>query len=238
MIFKKAILIIHGFAGGTYDIEDLANYLEADNSFDVYTFTLPGHDKNLSKVKHTEWISESENKINWLIKKGYRNIYIIGHSMGGVIASYLASKYKQVKKLVLAAPAFHYLNVIDNNINIKESLSAIPKVLKQYEKDEIIGRFLKFNITAISEFMLLVKKYYDTPKNIICPTLILQGKADHLVPATSSEYVYNELDKNNKKLIYIEGVNHDVCKNNRQEEIFEIIKEFLKHNTIGGIETI
>ena len=28
MIFRKAILIIHGFAGGTYDEENLANYLE------------------------------------------------------------------------------------------------------------------------------------------------------------------------------------------------------------------
>ena len=27
MLFRKAILIIHGFAGGTYDSEDLANEL-------------------------------------------------------------------------------------------------------------------------------------------------------------------------------------------------------------------
>ena len=28
MLLKKAVLIIHGFAGGTYDEEYLANYLE------------------------------------------------------------------------------------------------------------------------------------------------------------------------------------------------------------------
>ena len=32
MLFRKAILIIHGFAGGTYDMEDLANrYAIANN---------------------------------------------------------------------------------------------------------------------------------------------------------------------------------------------------------------
>ena len=39
MIFKKAILIIHGFAGGTYDEEQLANYLELNKDFDVFQFT-------------------------------------------------------------------------------------------------------------------------------------------------------------------------------------------------------
>ena len=49
-MFKKAVLIIHGFAGGTYDEENLANYLELDKNYKVFQFTLPGHDKNLSKA--------------------------------------------------------------------------------------------------------------------------------------------------------------------------------------------
>ena len=115
MIFRRAILIVHGFAGGTYDQEGLANYLELNRNFDVYQYTLPGHQKNLSEVKSNEWIKSSEDMIEWLISNGYRKIYLIGHSMGGVIATYLASKYKEVKKLVLAAPAFHYLEVKDKN---------------------------------------------------------------------------------------------------------------------------
>ena len=158
MMFRKAILIIHGFAGGTYDEENLANYLELNRCFDVYQFTLPGHDKSLRKVKYQEWIKKSEEKIEWLIKNGYNNIYLIGHSMGGVIATYLATKYKQIKKLVLAAPAFHYLDFKNENINIKESIKKAPKIMEQYSGDEIISRFLKININAIREFMLLVKK--------------------------------------------------------------------------------
>ena len=40
---KKAVLLIHGFAGGTYDLENLTKNLQANN-FDTFTFTLPGHD--------------------------------------------------------------------------------------------------------------------------------------------------------------------------------------------------
>ena len=237
MIFRKAILIIHGFAGGTYDEEDLAFKLELNKAFDVFQFTLPGHDKNLSKVSYQEWIKSSEEKVELLINHGYNNIYLIGHSMGGVIATHLAAKYKQIKKLVLAAPAFHVLNVIKDDLNLKESLKKIPKVIDSY-KDELVGRFLKLDVSATRELMMLIKKYYDVPTLVNCPTLILQGLDDHLVPKSSSEYVYNILSKNVKKLIYIEGVNHEIFKSNKKEEIFNIVEKFLKYNTIGGIDTI
>jgi len=237
MLFRKAVLIIHGFAGGTYDAEDLANELELVNNFDVYQFTLPGHNKNLSKVKYQEWIKKSEEKVEWLIKNGYNDIYIIGHSMGGVIASHLATKYKKNKKLVLAAPAFHYLNVITDNLNIKESLKVVPKVIEQIGKDEIVARFLKLNISSIEEFMNLVKHYYHAPKEIKCPVLILHGQSDHLVPTSSSEYVYSEL-KGTKKLVYINGATHDLFKDEKKEQIFEIVEKFLKYGTLGGIDNI
>ena len=238
MLFRKAVLIIHGFTGGPYDEEDLANHLELVRNFDVYQFTLPGHNKNLSKVKYQEWIKKSEEKVEWLIENGYKDIYVIGHSMGGIIAAYLATKYKNIKKLVLAAPAFHYLNVINGDLNIKESLKVAPKVIEYYGKDEVVARFLKLNISAVREFMMLVKKYYYVPKEIICPVLILQGTEDHLVPATSSEYVYNSLSNNIKKLVYVEKANHEIFRDERNEQIFELVENFFKYNTNGGIDKI
>lgn len=228
MVFRKAILIVHGFAGGTYDEEDLANYLELNNRFDVYQFTLPGHRKNLSKVKFEDWINSSEDMIKWLINHRYRKIYLIGHSMGGVIATYLASKYKEVKKLVLGAPAFHYLNVNNNDVNITESIKSIPKVVKTYGKDEIISRMLKLNVTALKEFMTLVKEYYDYPKSVTCPTLILQGTNDNLVPLTSSKYVYDNLNTDKKKIVYFDNITHDIFRGKDKIEIFKNVEEFLR----------
>ena len=228
MIFKKAILIVHGFAGGTYDQEGLASYLELNRNFDVYQYTLPGHQKNLSKVKSSEWIKSSEDMIEWLINHGYHKIYLIGHSMGGVIATYLASKYKEVKKLVLAAPAFHYLEVKNKNLNISSSLKNIPKVIKTYGGDEVVARMLKLNVSALGEFMSLVRDYYDYPKDVTCPTLIIQGKNDNLVPLTSSKYVYDTIISKDKKLVYIDDLTHDVFRGDNPEEIYKLIESFLK----------
>ena len=228
MLFKKAILIIHGFAGGTYDQEELANYLELNRNFDVFQFTLPGHERNLSKVQHEDWIKESEQQIEWLISNGYNKIYLIGHSMGGVISTYLASKYSEVRKLVLAAPAFHYLNVIKEDLNVSKSLQVAPKVIKTYGSEEIVARMLKLNVSVLKEFITLVKNYYDYPKDITCPVLIIQGKNDNLVPVSSSEYVYNSVKSKKKKLLYFDEATHDIFKGKEKQEIFRLIKIFLK----------
>lgn len=97
-MFRKAILIIHGFGGGVYDEEYLSTNLEFIKNYDVFTFTLPGHDGFPGKYTRFDWINSAEKQIENLINHGYKNIYLVGHSMGGVISTYIASKYKEVKK--------------------------------------------------------------------------------------------------------------------------------------------
>lgn len=109
MKLRKAILLIHGFSGGNYDYGDLSNDLQLFWDFDVFTFTLPGHDKLIiKKVTKDDWIKSAEDQIEKIISHGYNKIYVIEYSMGGIIACHLASKYPEVKKLILAAPAFKY----------------------------------------------------------------------------------------------------------------------------------
>ena len=237
MLFRirKAVLIIHGFLGGTYDQEELANYLELDNNLDVYRFTLPGHSRNLSKVKHQEWIDKSEEYVKRLIKNNYSEIYLIGHSMGGVIATYLASKYPQIKKLVLAAPSFNYLGTVEDNVDLKKTLVSSSNIIKTYGTDEILSRFLKLNSAMIFEFMELVKKYYDYPCEITCPILILQGNNDDLANPSSSKYVYDSVKSRKKTLIYLDGVTHDVFKSKKDALVFKTVNRFLVFGYRPGV---
>ena len=172
-MFKKAVLIIHGFMGETSKMEYLSNYIELNTNIDSYTFTLHGHDKPyLKDVKYEEWIETSLNTINEL-KKKYNTIYIIGHSMGGVIGSYLASKHKEVKKLVLVAPAFIYSNI--------ESLGDVKTILQYYIKnkdlyEDVIHKITHTSIKSVLEFQKLVKEHYNIVKEIKCSTLIVQRR--------------------------------------------------------------
>lgn len=238
ILLRKAILMIHGFAGGTYDQEFLANYLEKNRKFDVYTYTLPGHSHILNnKSTCEEWLTASKDMVDMLLKNGYQEIDIIGHSMGGVIATYLAGQYKQVKKLVLVAPAFRYFNIEDRNINILDILKLTPEILSQYGKDEVTSRLTKLPFSTVKEFMKLVADYQKTPENVHIPTLIIQGMEDKVVPPETAKYLYDKLATDKKKIIYIGDCTHDLLRESKKEVVSHIIEEFLKRG-ISKIETI
>lgn len=229
MIFRKAILIIHGFAGGTYDEEFLAHRLELIRNFDVYTFTLAGHDGLFkSNMNEAEWIKSAEDMMDFLIKNNYKSIYVVGHSMGGVIATRLANKYKEVKKIVLVAAAFRFAGYKEESFKIIDSLKETPKIFKDYSKDEIITRLIKMPIHAVKEFANLVKDNEHNLKEIKIPTLIIQGNNDALVPLETADFIYNTIPSVNKNILICDGVTHDVFRSEKKEEITKEIIEFLK----------
>ncbi len=229
MIYRKAILIIHGFAGGTYDQEPLLYHLQPMLKFDVYTFTLPGHRTNLSSnVTYQDWIDSVDNKINYLKSKGYKQIYLLGHSMGGLLATIAANKHKEVKKLVLVAPAFKFLSLTGENTFIK-AIKNGPSIIKTYKGKEVFSRFLKVSFSQLKEFEKLVELSEVEPNKLSIPTLIIQGTSDNLVPYQSSENIYDKI-RSNKWLLEVTNVTHDVFDGVMVEEICEEIKTFYSKN--------
>lgn len=227
MKLRKAILIIHGFAGGTYDEEILANYLEFDRRLDVFSFTLPGHDVKSREVSTCDaWIKSSEEHITELINKGYNSIYLIGHSMGGVIATYLAYKHKEVKRLVLAAPAFTHLASKEEGGLVHATLKS-AKLIKSYSMEEFFTRIRKLPISSIPEFLKLINRYAKYIYKINIPILMIQGNSDEIVPPLKTEKLYSELKINKKIFVKVKGGSHDLFREEKTMELCSIIHSFL-----------
>lgn len=223
---KRAVLVIHGFGGSIIETEKFINYVQLNTNYDVYGFTLPGHDKAIvSNVKYIDWINASIEQVEILLKK-YKKIYLVGHSMGGVIASYLATKYKQIKKLVLIAPAFMYVNLKQNQKDIKAMLSK-NKLPEEGIYEDLLSKIFRVPITSIFEFMKLAKRYHDTPEYIKCSTLIIHGDEDEIVPISASVYAYDAIKHNKKYITFVRDVKHRVLISDKKELVAEyIIKYF------------
>lgn len=226
---KKAVMIIHGFMSNLKEIQYLSDIIKQNSNIDVYTFTLPGHDDySFKNIKYQDWIKSSEEMLMNL-KKSYNSIYIIGHSMGGVIASHLASKNKEVKKLVLVAPSFKYLELFEDLNILKEKINDTIKNKTKYK--DITQRILNSSVTSVIEFRKLVKTYYEEPKNINCPTLLIHGEKDLVVPIKSSKYVYDSIKSKTKYLKIIKGADHSLLYDYKKEYVTRYICNFLK----GGL---
>lgn len=226
--FRKAVLVIHGFSTGLADNEFLVNELELYHKFDVYAWTLPAHEKHiLNKVKYQDWIDAVDNQIQFLISNGYHKIYVIGHSMGGVLTGYLASKYQEIKKIVLLSPAYDYLS----GEQYKEDFRSL-KILKDSDASykNLFYKIIKVPASTVMQFRKLVKEYKNCIQSVGQEALVIHGDKDEIVPYSTMEYVKKNI--NSKKVTYItikEG-RHVLVRGKNQTEVIKYIKTFL----IGG----
>ena len=226
-MFRTAVLVIHGFCGSLWENENLVNYLQQFRNLDVYAYTLPDHEKDfLTKSDYKKWISSTELHVQKLLKR-YNKVILIGHSMGGVIASYLATKYK-IHKLILIAPAFEYLNFEQNKADILK-----PKSKKDDGAiyNEVVSKLIRYSPLVLNEFRKLVKEYKEVIKEVNTSTLILHGNDDELVPLSSSEYAFNNIKTKDKNLTIIKGGRHRIFLTAQNETICNYIYKYIK----GGL---
>ncbi len=104
---KKAVLLVHGYTGYPGELIRPAEDLFLQH-YDVYCPRLPGHGTDHIDFEHSsykEWLLLVENAAEDL-KRKYKDVYLVGHSMGGTIVSVVLSKIEGIKKAVAVSPAY------------------------------------------------------------------------------------------------------------------------------------
>lgn len=223
---KKPILFcVHGFGvRRTHEFDELKLYFENLG----YTIIIPEiYDQTiLDDIDSNEWLKRVEEPLKKLIDQK-RRVCMIGFSMGGVIASYFASKYK-VERLVLLAPAFEYITVkaiLDTMEGVARNIIKKPEI-NQSDYPPLPDHFT-------STFRDIVSRCKDSIKQISCPVLILHGTLDETIPLRSSEYAYDSIYHLNKRLLILKNVNHRILDDfSYKNDVILIIEEFIKNRFI------
>jgi carboxylesterase len=224
-------LCIHGFTGSPYEVAPLVSFLEKRTDWLLVVPTLPGHGDTLSLkgISYTQWLEHAEKELKWLLSK-CEIVYVIGFSMGGLIASYLATMYP-IDKLVLLSAAAYYINFKQLAEDIKEIV--LDSIKGSLASNELFLRYKKkitaTPIGATIQFRKLVSQVRPMLPQVHCPTLIAQGESDGIVPMKSAQYLYEYIGANTKEILYIPGSKHHICHCEQNERLFEKILSFL-HN--------
>lgn len=222
-------LIIHGYTGGPYEVEPLTQYLEDHTAWKISAPVLPGHGEELAleNVSHDEWLEAAEAEFKSL-RDQCKTVYVIGFSMGGMIAAYLAAKY-EVKKLVLLAPARKYISVgkiarkigevvvdvfrgtlADNEFysNVKQKRGEVP---------------IKSNV----EFTKLVRHTKEFLEDVHSPVLIIHGQEDSIVPVSTVKNLDEEIPSEEKQIVVFDQENHMICLGENKDIVNELVYHFL-----------
>ncbi|WP_066060031.1 alpha/beta hydrolase [Robertmurraya korlensis] len=223
-------LCIHGFTGAPFEVEPLVLFLQEHTNWRIVTPTLPGHGETLQLkgIAYQDWIDHAEKELKSLLET-CEEVYVIGFSMGGMIASYLAVHYP-VDKLVLLSAAAYYMNPKQLALDIKEMV-----------KDTFRGglfeneMFLRYKrkiketpLAATMQFRRLVSTVRPLLSEIQIPTFIAQGNVDGIVPPKSAQFLFERISATEKKIVFFQNAKHLICHCPERNQLFEEVFSFLK----------
>lgn len=226
------VLCIHGFSGGVYEVQPFIDYLRQETNWVIHTPTLSGHGEvqalHLKGYKAIHWLKDAELAYMQLARQVHE-VIIIGFSMGGLIALYLAKRFK-VTKLVLLSPAAKYIHLPQLWKDVQAI--AMDAIRHKLLDNEIFQRYqyklTNVPLSATMEFTKVVKKVTPYFSSIHVPVYIVQGKLDGIVPYYTAQYLYEHLSSKEKHIYFSENGKHHVCFSNDCHIWFPQVLDFLK----------
>lgn len=244
-----AVLCIHGYTGYPGELVRPARELY-EKGFDIFVPRLPGHGtsgKDFLKTGGKDWVSVAINAAEDLANR-YERLYVLGHSMGGGIASIVASKVKGVKKLVLAAPALamdakelpakpsmiHFISFFCHRI--KHKWHSNPDYVMYYEDAPSDDAYLGSEYWSwlypkelYHLFKIMIYAGREALPNITCPTLVLCSMKDSVLGTAASELALKCLG-GDKKIIRLENGTHylfyDIDKKEEDKAVNGVVEFF------------
>lgn len=223
-IYDMAI-IFHGFTANrnTSLLKEITNSLRDENIASV-RFDFNGHGDSDGKFENMTVLNEIEDAnaiLNYVKTDPHvRNIYLVGHSQGGVVTSMLAGLYPDlIKKVVLLAPAATL-----KSDALKGNTQGVT-----YNPDHIPDR-LPFKDLTLGGFYLRIAQQlpiYEVSAQFTKPVCLIHGTDDTVVSPNASKK-YDQIYQNST-LHLIEGADH-YFSDNYQKNAVNLTADFLQNN--------
>ncbi len=224
------MLLLHGFSGGPYELEPFIAFLRECTDWEIVTPTFCGHGEELSMqgYKAEHWLMDAEIAYRQLAKK-VDEMFVVGFSMGGVIAMYLAKRYP-VKKLVLLSAAIKYMS----SVQLIQDLRMLAReAVHGHLRDNELFRWYEYKLknvplSAAVEFTRLVKKVEPYMGYIEVPVFIVQGEKDGIVPSITAQFIFDQLKVSEKHMYLSVNGKHHICFSDDNNEWFFQVLGFLR----------
>lgn len=218
---KKLMILVHGFTGDWRGPKNLFEKLSKklqQKDFAVLRFSFigtPPSDGDFREMTLASETAELTKVIECAKSLGYKEIGVLGESMGGTVAT---TAYDPILKVVIFwYPAFDFIHTDLESLLNQENQEKLKKDSYILIDGFKVGKKFISQINSIDVF--------EKVRKIKCPVYFLHGDKDKEAPHFHSEKAF-QLANEPKELHLIKGADH--CFYDEQDEAIDLTLDFLK----------
>ena len=249
--FDKSIaslVLIHGLGEHSGRYSNFFN--KFSNKFNILAMDLRGHGRSGGKRGHILSFSEYLNDIKYFIEyvrniSKNKKIYLLGHSMGGLISVRYAECYPgDIKGMIVSSPLLKmrvHVHVIKKIIGRAVSryipglsmqngldpafLSHDKSVVEAYKNDPLVHTLV--SARWFTEVTMAMEQCFKDASKISMPCLLLHAGDDQLTDPEGSRDLFPLISSKNKELKVYEGLYHEIFNEIEKERVFADLEKWL-----------
>lgn len=233
---RGAVLLLHGFGDTPQSVAGMASHLNGEG-WTVSVPLLPGHGRSLeafSVSTKEEWLDEARRSLKALRTEHYP-VFLIGQSMGGALATILASEFEDLPGLVLLAPYLgmpRALRWLARSHPVLGVLSPwVPSASEHSIRDPAAREAsLGYGTVAprlLAELLDVSELAREAARGVKCPVLAIYSRHDNRVPVAEAERGFAALGSSEKWLVWEDEAGHVLSVDFGHERIFSRVTWWL-----------
>ena len=252
---RVGCLMLHGFMGSPTSTRPLAQHL-AQQGVTVHCPLLPGHGEyphRMHNIPRQAWIAEAEEALAY-IRPQCDQLFLMGHSMGNVLAAHLITTVGGFQGIIMLAPVYE---LPDKRLNWMRWLRYIMPWFYPYKLKKTRGlvkeRVHDFDPTidfddptvqawlpqatriptgSLAEMAAMISWGHSLWPRLDLPALLFEGQKDKAVPMGTIEQIYNLLPTADKHLESLPHAGHEMMRpfDPAHEKVWQMIVHFMRQH--------
>ena len=228
-------LLLHSFTSTPEEMRWLGRDL-VDRGYTVLGARLAGHGthpQDLARTRFRDWLIAVEEGLA-LLRGAAERTFVIGQSMGGLLALLAAANYPLDGAVALATPfspstqrPSPFLRILGwlRPMVRKEGVEFDPELGPRREKD--YPAYAVYPSRIYPEIVTLRQEMAAALPRIRVPVLLLQSRDDGMIPPDSMERIYEALGTDEKEEVWLEGLSHGMVRDPQRQLVFDAVAGFL-----------
>jgi carboxylesterase len=233
-------LVLHGFTATPSEVRWLAEHL-AGQGHTVYAPRLAGHGTTPEALARTRWPDWYATALDGyaLLRAHCRRVFVVGHSMGGLLALMLASDRPVAGVAALAAPIqfrgparWSWLIRLFAPYTDQSDRTGFPERLRraQAERGEApVGRvrYDRWPTRGVAELVALSDATRARLPQVSAPLLLLYSERDPTVPLSDADLIVERVASRDVERHTLTACEHILPQDVERDRVFALTAAFV-----------